>query len=86
MKRFAKGEYFGFETVGDVDRINEQFRDALDVALLCQFEAFDRGLVGDIFVQVLDDNPDWTFHKTFFVSAASRHFDYKHERKPRGLN
>lgn len=81
MKRFAAGEYFGFETVGDVNRINEQFRDALDVALLCQFEAFDCGLVGDIFVTVLDDNPNWAFHKTFFVSAVSRHFDYKHERQ-----
>lgn len=78
---FERGEHFGYETAQQVTEINALFQDVLDLALLVQFEAFDRGLVGDIFVHLLDAQKKWIFHETLFVANVSRFFDYKAERK-----
>jgi hypothetical protein len=48
LKRFASGEYFGFESLADLTESNTFFRDVLDIALLAQLEAFDEGLVGSL--------------------------------------
>ena len=68
--------------MGDLNKANAQFAEVLDISLACAFEAFDGGLLGDIFVQVLDDHPKWAFHKTPLVRSISSHFDYKAERQP----
>lgn len=81
LRRFEKGQYAGFETIADVNRVNHLFAQVLDVSLAASFEAFDIGLVGDIFVASLDEQPKWAFHKTTLVAAISRHFDYKAERR-----
>jgi len=82
LRRFERGQYVGFEGVGDLNKANAQFAEVLDISLACAFEAFDGGLLGDIFVQVLDDHPKWAFHKTPLVRSISSHFDYKAERQP----
>ncbi|KAK0364263.1 MAG: hypothetical protein ACT6R7_10920 [Brevundimonas aurantiaca] len=82
LKGFDKDRDFGFETVGDVNAMADLMRQVLDLALASHFEAFDAGLVGDMFVALFDDMDRWSFRKTPLVSAVSRRFDDKAERKP----
>ena len=81
LANFNRGRPFGFETTSDIEVIARLAKRVLDFALASQFEAFDRGLVGDIFVTIFDDQPRWTFHRTPLVSAISRQFDDKLERQ-----
>ena len=83
LRRFRRGEYVGFEAIADVSRVNELFTQVLDISLAAVFESFDPELLGDVFVQVFDDNPKWTFHKTPLVKSISAHYDYKVERQRR---
>lgn len=83
LKGFDKDRDFGFETISDVNAMADLMRQVLDLALASHFEAFDPGLVGDIFVALFDDMERWTFRKTPLVSAVSRRFDYKAERQAR---
>lgn len=81
LANFDKGKHFAFETVADVDAIARLLRQVLDLALASHFEAFDQGLVGDLFEPLF--LPNWSFLKTPLVAAVDRHFDYKHERRVR---
>lgn len=78
---FDKGKHFAFETVADVNAIARLLRQVLDLALTSHFEAFDHGLVGDLFEPYFA--PAWSFLKMPLVAAVDRHFDYKHERRVR---
>ena len=81
LRNFEHGRPFGFETVRELEAITKQAKRVLDLSLASQFEAFDHGLVGDIIVQVFDDEPKWAFRRTPLVGAIDRHFDYKAERR-----
>ena len=81
LRNFGHGRAFGFETVRELEAITKQAKRVLDLSLASQFEAFDHGLVGDIIVQVFDDEPKWAFRRTPLVGAIDRHFDYKAERR-----
>jgi hypothetical protein len=81
LANFDKGKHFAFETVADVNAIARLLRQVLDLALASHFEAFDQGLVGDLFEPHFA--PNWSFLKTPLVAAIDRHFDYKYERRVR---
>ena len=81
LANFDKGKHFAFETVADVNAIARLLRQVLDLALASHLEAFDHGLVGDLFEPHFE--PSWSFLKTQLVAAVDRHFDYKHERRVR---
>ena len=81
LRNFDRGRPFGFETVKELEAIAKQAKRVLDLSLASQFEAFDHGLVGDVIVQVFDDEPKWAFRRTPLVGAIDRHFDYKAERR-----
>lgn len=81
LANFDKGKHFALETVSDVDAIARLLRRVLDLALASHFEAFDRGLVGDLFEPHFA--PGWSFLKMPLVAAVDRHFDYKQERRAR---
>jgi hypothetical protein len=81
LNRFRHGKFIGFETTGDVNRVNDLFQSVLDIALAAAMESFHSGLVGDVFVGLLDDYRGWAFHKTPFCRSVSAHFDYKAERR-----
>jgi hypothetical protein len=83
LNRFQKGGRIGFESIGDLVKMNALIEEVLDLSLASIFESFDESSTGDIFIQVLDDLPKWAFHKTPFVKGVSEHFDYKAERKER---
>lgn len=80
LANFEKGRHFAFETVNDIKAIARLLRQVLDLALASHFEAFDHGLVGELFVPRFV--PEWSFFKMPLVSAIDRHFNYKHERSP----
>lgn len=79
LANFEKGKHFAFETVADVNAVTRLLRQVLDLGLASHFEAFDHGLVGDIFEPVFA--PKWSFLKMPLVGAIDRHFDYKAERQ-----
>lgn len=79
LANFEKGKHFAFETVADVNAVARLLRQVLDLALASHFEAFDHGLVGDIFEPAFA--PGWSFLKMPLVGAIDRHFDYKAERQ-----
>lgn len=81
LHRFEQGKYLGFEDVADLNRVNDLLAEVLDISLCAAFEAFDEGLVGDIFVVVLDEQTKWAFHRTTLVQSVSEHYDYKAERQ-----
>lgn len=81
LTNFDRDQPFGFETVQDVEAIGKLAKRVLDLALASHFEAFDHGLVGDILVNVFDDEQRWLFRKTPLVGAVDRYFDYKAERR-----
>jgi hypothetical protein len=81
LANFDKGKHFAFETVADLNAIARLLRQVLDLALASHLEAFDHGLVGDLFEPHF--SPGWSFLKTPLVAAVDRYFDYKHERRVR---
>lgn len=81
LANFERGKHFAFETVADVNAIARLLRRVLDLALASHFEAFNHGLVGDLFEPHFA--PGWSFLKMPLVAAIDRHFDYKHERRLR---
>lgn len=78
---FDRDKYFGFETIAEINSFYQVCRRVLDVALASHFEAFDAGLVGDILVNIFDEDHRWTFRKMPLVGAIDQHFDYKFERR-----
>lgn len=77
----AAGAHLGFETIGQLVAVNELVRRIYDIVLVHTFECIGPEITGDVFVQVLDGRPDWSFHRTTYVAELSRHFDYKMERQ-----
>ncbi|GLK47982.1 hypothetical protein GCM10017620_09550 [Brevundimonas intermedia] len=81
--RNRRGEDAGMESVATLNRFNKLAFQVYDLVLVRVFYSIGTSMSGDIFVQMLDDQPKWRFHKGKFVSRLSRCFDYKHERKIR---
>ncbi|NOT06487.1 MAG: hypothetical protein HOP27_17990 [Anaerolineales bacterium] len=75
--------YIGFERPKDLERINKELFRLYEATLVLVFSALDRSSLGDIFIQWLDDEQNWRFHKGKYIKAISSIFDYKMERKER---
>lgn len=83
LKAAAAGEYLGYETASAFRAANDEVVRHLDVVLAVAFHALDPALIGDVFTQVLDDRPEWTFHKTPLCAEISATFNDKDERSAR---
>lgn len=83
LRRVARGEYIGFELPRTLRTFNGVLSNAYDVILALVFEGFGPAATGDVFVQVLDDDPTWRLHRGTYIGDISAHFDYKHERQVR---
>ncbi len=81
LQRAAGGRYSGFENSEDLRRLNRDVFRTLDIVLVFYFHALSLSLAGDIFIQVLDEDKNWKFHKGRWCAVVSRHFDYKLERQ-----
>lgn len=78
-----KGRSLGFETPGELRTIGRLMFRSYDIALALYFHGYGLSMSGDIFVDILDDMPEWKFHKGKYVGVVSAYFDYKHERNMR---
>ncbi|MBI1362235.1 MAG: hypothetical protein GC155_18320 [Alphaproteobacteria bacterium] len=83
IHRAKKGETPGMESVATLNHFNKLAFRVFDLALVRIFYTIGPSMAGDIFTTVLDDEPDWRFHKGKFINQMSRCFDYKHERRIR---
>jgi hypothetical protein len=81
--RVGRGEYSGFETARALEALNRTTAECLDLVIVLLFHGIGPALTGDLFVHWLDEEEDWTFHRTRWVAEVSRFFDYKVERQVR---
>lgn len=84
-RRAAGGRSSGLEGIADLKRLNRDIFRTLDIVLVLYFHALSLSLTGDIFIQILDDLRNWKFHKGRWCAAVSRTFNYKFERKEKGI-
>lgn len=84
LRRGEQGEYTGFESAATLAAFNRLLVQTYDVTLALVFEGIGPAFTGDLFVALLDDQPQWRFHRTKFVKMISHHFDYKLERRSDG--
>lgn len=80
----ARGLYIGFETAAELASFTDLLKRTYDILLVFVFEALGPESTGDVYVQVLDEQPVWPFHQTRYVAEVGRTFDYKLERRERG--
>jgi hypothetical protein len=78
-----KDRSLGFETPEELRKIGRLMFRTFDIALALYFHGYGLTMSGDIFIEVLDDLPEWKFHKGKYVGVVSAYFDYKHERNMR---
>jgi hypothetical protein len=82
FRRVKRGEFSGFEGPITVEAFVRDVVRTYDEVLALTLEGVGPAFAGDLFVQVFDEEPDWVFHRSTFVRAASRRFDNKFERQP----
>jgi hypothetical protein len=83
VRLVERGEFIGFESPATLRAFNEVVKQTFDLVLVLVFEGIGPAFAGDLFVTVLDDRPDWKYHRGRFVKQVSTHFDYKAERQGR---
>lgn len=81
LDQAERGAYLGFETSVELSAFNDLLERTYDVILVYVFEALGPSSTGDVFINVIDELPDWPFAATAFLSAISASYDYKHERQ-----
>jgi hypothetical protein len=81
LKRAERGEFTGFESSATVEAFSRLLARIYDLILVLLFEGVGPAFTGDLFVEVLDSEPDWEFHRGSFVREVSSTFDYKWERQ-----
>jgi hypothetical protein len=83
LRRVERGEFIGFEGPATLRAFNALVAQTYDLVLALVFEGIGPAFTGDLFIQILDDEPSWKFHKGRYVGQISRYFDYKAERQNR---
>ncbi|MFV8751388.1 hypothetical protein ACNOYE_12660 [Nannocystaceae bacterium ST9] len=81
LRRWIKGETPGFESAKELQRFGELLFRGFDLGLTVIMHGFGLPLVGDVFIDILDGDGRWPFHKGKYVAKLSRSFDYKTERQ-----
>lgn len=81
IKNYSNGNTIGYESAKMLADINKLTFRAYDMILVMILHGFGESMSGDIFIQVLDDNLKWKFHKAKYVKEYSKKFDYKYERQ-----
>lgn len=85
LARVGRGEYSGFETGRTLESLNLVTLRCLDLILVLLFHGIGPSFTGDLFIHWLDEQEDWSFHRTRWVAEVSRHFNYKVERQGRDV-
>jgi hypothetical protein len=83
LKLDDAGRSVGFQNADDLRKVGRLMFRVYDIALTLFFHGYHLSMTGDVFINGLDDMPDWKFHKGKYVACVSAYFDYKHERNMR---
>jgi hypothetical protein len=75
--------YVGFERPRDLERMNKELFRLYEAALVLVFTSLGASFLGDVFIQWLDDDLNWRYHKGKYIKSLSSNYDYKAERKER---
>ena len=62
----------GFESIKMLIDLNKLIFRAYDMILVMIFHSFGDSMSGDIFIQLLDDNDKWRFHKGKYTKEYSK--------------
>jgi hypothetical protein len=81
LEQAERGVYLGFETSLELASFNDLLERTYDVILVYVFEALGPSSTGDVFINLIDELPNWPFAATAFVPAISASYDYKDERQ-----
>lgn len=83
LKRAERGGALGYETPDELRTLGRLMYRVYDMALALYFHGYGLSMAGDMFIRVLDDQEQWSFHKGKYVRLVSAYFDYKTERNIR---
>ncbi len=81
FKDWQKGNTIGFEVPKDLSTFNNLLFRTYSVILVVLLTGFDKQFVGDLFINILDENKDWKYWRSEFLQIISSKYDYKAERK-----
>lgn len=76
-----RGAFLGFETADLFAKMNREIFRFFDILLVLFLHGIGPDSTGDVFINILDGEPKWKFHKGRFARILSEHFDYKSERQ-----
>lgn len=83
LKQAEDGLALKYEKPEDLRKLAKLMFRVYDMVLTIYFHGYDLSMTGDVFIGVLDEKPEWSFHKGKYVSLVSAYYDYKHERNMR---
>lgn len=69
-----RGAFLGFETTDLFAKVNREIFRFFDIILVLFLHGIGHSPTGDVFIQVLDSQPTWKFHKGKFTRLVSAHF------------
>lgn len=81
LTRLEAGAYPGFCTESEAEAVNQQLFRLYEAALVLLLHALGLRLAGEVFVKVLDEEPDWRFHRSRYLDEFSAYFDFKPQRR-----
>jgi hypothetical protein len=81
ISKYKKGFNIGFESAKELSDISKLTFRAYDMLLIMAFTGLGQSMSGDIFIDILDKNSKWKFHKGKYTARFSKLFDEKAERK-----
>lgn len=76
-----QGISLGFETTAMLKNVVADVHEVCSIVMVLTFETIGPPFTGDLLVDVLDQNDDWTLHASGYVALVDSYFDYKHERQ-----
>jgi hypothetical protein len=76
-----QGISLGFETTAMLKNVVADVHEVCSIVIVLTFETIGPSFTGDLLVDGLDQNDDWTLHASGNVALVDSYFDYKHERQ-----
>lgn len=70
LVRASRGEFAGFESAATLASFSKLVFAVYDLLLVLVFEGIGPAFTGDVFVQLLDEDRDWKFHRGRFVEGV----------------
>lgn len=83
LKLREQGFTLGFESLEMLKQVVAEVHEVCSIVMILTFETIGPSFTGDIIVDSLDEQDNWTLHANEYIAIVDSYFDYKHERKDR---